>query len=288
MANDILVQVGADITDFSRKMKESNRSLKEFADANKETFDAFKKTGTLITGAGIALTAGLGKAVKTAADFESGMSQVSAVSGATGDELQALTDRARELGSATSFSAKEASDGLQYLALAGWDTTQMIDGLEPVLHLAEAGALDLGRSADLVTDSMAGLGLGVNDLDEYLDKVAQTSRNSNTDIDALMEAFVIAGGTFDRLNIPLSESNAFLGVLANRGFKASEAGTAINAIMTRLTQSSGPAADALEEIGVNAFDSEGNFRGMETVMRDVEKAMGTMTDAEKAHYQQRS
>src|SRR5690625_4010218 len=159
----------------------------------------------------------LGKAVKTAADFESGMSQVSAVSGATGDELQALTDRARELGSATSFSAKEGSDGLQYLALAGWDTTQMIDGLEPVLHLAEAGALDLGRSADLVTDSMAGLGLGVEDLDGYLDQVAQTSRRSNTDIDALMEAFVIAGGTFDRLNVPLEEANAFLGVMANRG-----------------------------------------------------------------------
>src|SRR5690625_1873489 len=286
MANDILVKVGADITDFSRKMKESNRSLKEFADANKETFDAFKKTGTLVTGAGIALAAGLGKAVKTAADFESGMSQVAAVSGATGDEFKALEARARELGGSTSFSAKEAADGLQYLALAGWDTTQMIDGLEPVLHLAEAGALDLGRSADLVTDSMAGLGLGVNDLDGYLDQVAQTSRRSNTDIDALMEAFVIAGGTFDRLNVPLEEANSFLGVLANRGFKASEAGTAINAIMARLTQTTGPAADALNEMGVSAFDSEGNFRGMEVVLKDVEAAMSTMTDAEKAHYQQ--
>src|SRR5690625_2023596 len=287
MANeDVLVKVGADISSYSREMGKASKELGSFTERNAETFSAFKKVGSAVTGAGLALSTGLGFAVKTAADFESGMSQVSAVSGAVGDDLQALENRARELGASTSFSAKEASEGLQYLALAGWDTTQMIDGLEPVLHLAEAGALDLGRSADLVTDSMAGLGLGVQDLDEYLDKVAQTSRNSNTDIDALMEAFVIAGGTFDRLNIPLSESNAFLGVLANRGFKASEAGTAINAIMTRLTQSSGPAADALEEIGVNAFDSEGNFRGMETVMRDVEKAMGTMTDAEKAHYQQ--
>src|SRR5699024_7792410 len=127
----------------------------------------------------IKLSAVIGKSIKTEANFENGMSHVTSVSGATGDELQARTDRARELGSATSFSAKEASDGLQYLALAGWDTTQMIDGLEPVLHLAEAGALDLGRSADLVTDSMAGLGLGVEDLDGYLDQVAQTSRRSN-------------------------------------------------------------------------------------------------------------
>src|SRR5690625_3828130 len=112
MANDILVKVGADITDFSRKMKDSNRSLKEFADGKKETYDAFMTTGTLVTGVGMTVAAGLGRAVKTAADVESGMSQVAAVSGATGDELQALTDRARELGSATSFSAKEASDGL--------------------------------------------------------------------------------------------------------------------------------------------------------------------------------
>lgn len=116
MANDILIKVGADITDFSRKMKESNQALKGFTDANKETFDAFKKTGTLVTGVGVALTAGLGKAVKTAADFESGMSQVAAVSGATGDEFKALEARARELGGSTSFSAKEAADGLQYLA----------------------------------------------------------------------------------------------------------------------------------------------------------------------------
>src|SRR5690625_1818141 len=286
MADDVLVKVGADISSYSKEMSKASKELGSFTERNSKTFDAFKKTGAAVTGAGVALSAGLGYAVKTAADFESGMSEVAAISGATADEFDALEKRARELGGSTSFSAKEASEGLSFLALAGWDTKQMIDGLEPVLHLAEAGALDLGRSADLVTDSMAGLGVGVDELDGYLDKVAQTSRESNTDIDVLMEAFVIAGGTFDRLNIPLEESNAFLGVLANRGFKASQAGTAINAIMTRLTQSSGPAADALEEMGVSAFDSEGNFRGMETVLTDIEKSMETMADAEKAHYQQ--
>src|SRR5690625_1852134 len=286
MADDVLVKVGADISSYSKEMSKASKELGSFTERNSKTFDAFKKTGAAVTGAGVALSAGLGYAVKTAADFESGMSEVAAISGATADEFDALEKRARELGGSTSFSAKEASEGLSFLALAGWDTKQMIDGLEPVLHLAEAGALDLGRSADLVTDSMAGLGVGVDELDGYLDKVAQTSRESNTDIDALMEAFVIAGGTFDRLNIPLEESNAFLGILANRGFKGAEAGTAVNAIMARLTQTTGPAADALNEMGVTAFDSEGNFRGMEVVLKDVEAAMSTMTDAEKAHYQQ--
>src|SRR5690625_1323580 len=285
MANDILVKIGADISDFSRKMNESSRALEDFSKANQQTFDAFRQTGAAVTGAGVALSAGLGFAVKTAADFESGMSQVAAISGATGEEFEALEARARELGGSTSFSAKEAADGLQYLALAGWDTTQMIDGLEPVLHLAEAGALDLGRSADLVTDSMSALGLVVDDLDGYLDQVAATSSNANSDIDALMEAMVIAGGTFDRFNVPLEEANAFLGVLANRGFKGSEAGTALNAIMARLTSGTGEAATALEEMGISAFDSEGNFRGMEEVMYDVKGALDGMDDEQRAHYQ---
>src|SRR5690625_2345911 len=105
MANDILVKIGADISDFSRKMGESNKALADFGKANQQTFDAFKKTGAVVTGAGIALAGGLGFAVKTAMDFESSMSEVAAISGATGDELQLLEDTAREMGSTTSFSA---------------------------------------------------------------------------------------------------------------------------------------------------------------------------------------
>lgn len=116
MANDILVKVGADITDFSRKMAESNKALAEFGRANEDTFSAFKKTGAAVTGAGIALAGGLGFAVKTAANFESAMSKVAAVSGATGDDFDALSEKAREMGAATSFSASDAADGLQYMA----------------------------------------------------------------------------------------------------------------------------------------------------------------------------
>src|SRR5690625_2859822 len=120
MANeDVLVKVGADISSYSREMGKASKELGSFTERNAETFSAFKKVGSAVTGAGLALSTGLGFAVKTAADFESGMSQVSAVSGAVGDELKALEERARELGGSTSFSAKEASDGLQYLAQIG-------------------------------------------------------------------------------------------------------------------------------------------------------------------------
>src|SRR5699024_12551092 len=107
---------------------------------------------------------------------------------------------------------------------------------------------------------------------------AETVRNRNTDIYALMEGMVNEGGTFERLNVPLEESTAFLGLLANRGFKASEAGTAVNAIMTRLTSGTGQAAEALEELGISAFDSEGNFKGMEAVMRELEGALSSMDE----------
>src|SRR5690625_2571521 len=263
--------------------RQATSTVDNFIKKNEETFQSFKQVGAAATAGGLAVASGLGFAVKKAEEFESGMSSVAAVSGATGKDLEMLTQTARDWGASTSFSATEAAKGLEYMALAGWDTQQMMGGIGPVLHLAEAGALDLGRASDLVTDSMAGLGLEVKDLEGYLDKVATTAANSNTDIDAMMEAYVIAGGKFKELNVPLEESATFLGVLANRGFKASEAGTAINAIMTRLTSTTGPAAKQLKAMGISAYDSEGNFRGMEAVLEDVRKKMETMTDAERAN-----
>lgn len=263
--------------------KQATSTVDGFVKKNEETFKSFKMVGAAATAGGIAVAGGLAFAVKKAAEFEGAMSSVAAISGATGKDFDDLSQAARDWGASTSFSATEAAEGLEYMALAGWDTQQMLGGIGPVLHLAEAGALDLGRASDLVTDSMAGLGLEVKDLDGYLDKVAKTAASSNTDIDTLMEAFVIAGGTFDRFNVPLEEANAFLGVMANRGFKGAEAGTAVNAIMSRLTTTTGPAAEALKGMGVSAYDSAGNFRGMETVLEEVRGKLDKMTDAEKAN-----
>lgn len=273
----------AKVDGFVNGFKQATSTVEGFVSKNKKTFESFKKVGASATAGGIAVAGGLAFAVKKAATFEDAMSSVAAISGATGKDFDALSKTARDWGASTSFSATEAAEGLEYMALAGWNTQQMMGGIGPILHLAEAGALDLGRASDLVTDSMAGLGLEVDDLEGYLDKVAAASSNANTDIDALMEAYVVAGGKFKELNVPLEESSAFLGILANRGFKASESGTAVNAIMTRLTSTTGPAAKKLKEMGISAYDSEGNFRGMETVLEDVRGKMDKMTDAERAN-----
>lgn len=222
--------------------------------------------------------------LKTGMDFEEGMSQVQAVSGATGADLEKLEARARELGGTTSKSATEAAAGLSYMALAGWDTQQMLDGLEPILRLSEAGAMDLGRASDLATDSMAALQIEVKDLPRYLDNVAEASRSSNTSIQQLMEAYVVAGGNLAQFNVPLDESTALLGLLANRGLKGSEAGRALNAIMVNLTSGAGQAGVAMEELGLSAFDADGNFIGLEETLQLVKDRTKDMTDEQRAQY----
>lgn len=175
-----------------------------------------KKLTTTIS---VPLAAIGGLSTKVGMEFEASMSQVQAISGASANELKQLEGSARAAGASTSKSAKDAADALGYMALAGWDTKTSMDALMPVLRLSEAANLDLGRTSDLVTDSMSSLGISVKELPTYLDQVAKTAASSNTNIDALMEAMVVSGGTFKNLNVPLSEANALLGVLANRGIK---------------------------------------------------------------------
>ncbi|MCB5031945.1 phage tail tape measure protein [Streptococcus mutans] len=276
---------------MERKIRSTGNGIKRFG---RDATSSFKSVALGAAGmlAGFTAIRGIGGLISGSVsgfrEFEQGMQNVKATTGLAGVEgekdFALLKDKAREMGSATSKTAAEAAEGLNYLALAGWSTQEMLDGIHPVLKLAEAGALDLGRSSDLVTDSMASLGLGTKDLDGYLDMVAQTSRKSNTNMDTMMDAMIIAGGTFERLNVPLAESNAFLGVLANRGTKGAEAGTAINAIMDRLTDTTGPAGKAMEKLGISAFDANGEFRGMETVLSEVQKKMSKMTDKQKAYY----
>ncbi|WP_079479721.1 phage tail tape measure protein [Halobacillus salinus] len=222
--------------------------------------------------------------VKTGMDFEKSMSQVQSTSGATGGDLEQLEKKAREMGATTTKSASEAADGLNYMALAGWDTQEMLGGLEPILRLSEAANLDLGRASDLVTDSLSALQLEVKDLPQYLDMVAEASRTSNTSMDQLMDAFIVAGGNLAQFNVPLDESIASLGLLANRGLKGSEAGRALNAIMVNLTSGAGQAGKAMEELGISAFDADGDFIGLEETLRLVKERTGDMTEEQQAQY----
>lgn len=229
--------------------------------------------------------AGIGAAaIKIGMDFEESMSKVKAMSGATGEEMVLLEQAARDAGASTSKSAKDAADALGFMALAGWDSTTSMEALMPVLRLSEAGNIDLAKASSLVTDSMSAMGLTTQELPGYLNIVAQTARSSNTDIDQMAEAYLKVGGTLRGLGVPLEESALALGLLANSGIKGSEAGTALNAVMTNLTAPTGRAKQALEELSFSAFDSEGNFKGLENVLFDLKDKLAGMTEEQRNTY----
>lgn len=264
-------KLGQSLDPIGKKMQEVGKGMQSVG-------KDLTKTLTLpIVGIGTA-------AVKIGMDFEQSMSKVKAMSGATNEEMVLLEKAARDAGASTSKSAKDAADALGYMALAGWDSNTSMEALMPVLRLSEAGNIDLAKASSLVTDSMSAMGLTTQELPGYLDIVAQTARSSNTDIDQMAEAYLKVGGTLRGLNIPLDESALALGFLANAGIKGSEAGTSLNAVMTNLTAPTGRAKEALTELGFSAFDSEGNFKGLENVLFDLKDKLAGMTEEQRNTY----
>lgn len=224
-------------------------------------------------------------AIKTGMQFTSSMSEVGAITGATGEELDKLTASAREWGAKTVYSATDASQALKYLGLAGYDTNQAIGALPLVLQTAQAGAMDLAMASDLATDSISSLGFvgddAVKELPNYLNMVAGTAMNANTSIEQLMRSYIKVGGQVDNMNISLETSSTMLGVLANRGIKAEEAGNSLNSILINMTKQTGESAKGMKALGVSVFDAKGNIRDIEDVMVDMAKALAKLGSDEE-------
>ncbi len=252
-------------------------------------FDAMvnmaKSAAKMITAAFAAVQVGqfIGGAIETYTEFEQSMANTAAIADATRQEYEMLEKAAREMGKATTKTAAEASDALGYMMLAGWDVADAISGLEPVLRLAEATQMDLARCSDLVTDSMSALGLSVEELSAYLDLCTAANNNANTTAEALMEAFIGCGGAAKTVGADLNDVATALGVLANNGTKGAEAGTAMNSMLVRMT-SKDVAIKAMKELGVAVFDDAGEFRGLQTVLIDVQNALSSLTTEEQTAY----
>ena len=264
-------QAASKMTTFGQNLQNIGRSL--------------KSAGMMMTTRLTLPIVGFGAAsIKATMDFEAQMSTVQAISGLTGDSLDRLTEKAREMGASTTFSATEAGQAMEYMALAGWKEKEMLEGIEPILRLAEAGKMDLAKASDLVTDSMGGMGIEIEELLPYLDKVAATSSNANTSVEQLLAAFINVGPTATRLNISLQETSAVLGILANNGLKGEAAGTKLNAMLTRMTAQSGPAKKAWDKIGVSIFDSTGKFRGLTTILSETQEKFDKLNDKDQAEF----
>lgn len=267
---------GSISSSFNNSMGEANGKFTELGNAAKAAAAvAAAAWGALQIGQFIA------DATDTYIGFEQAMANTSAIAGATGEEYDALREAALEMGRATSKTAAESADALGYMALAGWSVNDSISSLEPILRLSEATGMDLARCSDLVTDSMSALGLEVQDLSGYLDVAAQANNKSNQTAEMLMEAYIGVGGTLKNLNVPIQQSSAALGVMANRGIKGSEAGNALNAVLVNLTTGTGQAGKMMEKLGISAFDSSGNFIGLQETIQAVYEATKDMTEAER-------
>lgn len=223
----------------------------------------------------------VGDAVSTYADFDQAMANTAAICNATADDYARLQQAALDMGKTTTKTATESAEALGYMSLAGWDVNESIAGLEPILRLSEATGMDLATCSDLVTDSLSALNLQVDDLGEYLDVAAMANNKSNQTAQMLMEAYIAVGGTMKNLHVPIQESAAALGVLANRGIKGSEAGTALSAVINNLTTGTGQAGKMMDKLGISAFDSNGKFIGLAETIRVVDEATKDMTEEQR-------
>lgn len=244
---------------------------------------------TLANLASTAVTAAVGgirdaasAVVEIGSAFESSMSKVSALSGATGDNLAALESKARELGSTTTFSASQAADALGYMALAGWDTQAMLAGVGPVLSLAQAGELDLAAASDLVTDYLSAFNMTAEDTGRMVDVLAYAQANANTTVDGLGQAFKNCAANCNAAGMDVETTSAAIAMMANQGLKGAEAGTALTAVMRDMTQKMEAGWISIGGAKVAVADAEGNFRDFADILAEVEAATNGMGDAEKA------
>lgn len=230
---------------------------------------------TVIGGVGVA-------AVKTAADFDSAMSQVAAVSGATGKDFDTLKNKAREMGAKTKFSATEAAEAMNYMAMAGWKTEDMLDGIEGVMNLAAASGEDLATTSDIVTDALTAFGLSAKDSGHFADILAAASSNANTNVSMMGETFKYCAPIAGALGFSAEDTAEAIGLMTNAGIKSSQAGTALRTIMNNLAGDVKISGKAIGDITIATTNADGSMRDLSDILADCRSAFGNLTESEKA------
>ena len=233
-------------------------------------------------GAVLGVSIGLKDTIETYKDFEAAMSQVQAISGATGSEVTKLTNKAKEMGATTKFTAEESAEAFNYMAMAGWKTEDMLSGIEGILSLAAASGEDLATTSDIVTDALTAFNMKASDAGRFSDVLAAAASNANTTVSGMGETFKYAGSMAGALGYSIEDVALMTGLMANTGIKATMAGTALNSIFTRLSTNTNGAADAMSDLGIEFFTSEGNARDLSDVMGELRSATANMTAEQKS------
>ena len=280
-----IIETTEELKRLEEQAKQSSTALQEIAAKGEK----LKTVGDNISGVGekflpaTAVVAGLGTAaVKTAADFDSGMSKVAAVSGATGDELDALRDKAREMGSKTKFSASEAAEAMNYMAMAGWKTEEMLGGIEGIMNLAAASGENLATTSDIVTDALTAFGLTAADSGHFADVLAAASSNANTNVSMMGETFKYAAPIAGALGFSVEDTAEAIGLMANAGIKGSQAGTSLRTIMNNLAGEVKICGEAIGEVTIQTTNADGSMRELSDILADCRAAFSQLSESEQA------
>lgn len=222
-------------------------------------------------------------ALKTTADFDAGMSEVKAISGATGTEFKQLETKAIQMGAKTKYSATEAASAFKYMAMAGWDTNDMLSGISGVMNLAAASGEDLATTSDIVTDALTAFGLSAKDSSHFADILAQASSRSNTNVGLMGETFKYVAPVAGALGYSAEDCAVAIGLMANSGIKASQAGTALRSLFTRLAKPTDTVAAAMEKYNITLTDANGNMKPISTLMSEMRDRFSGLSEAQKAN-----
>lgn len=293
MAFDLGTAIGyldLDTSGFKRGFRTALDDLETFGNKSNNASSRVYALGSAFRSAGSTLTktvtlplVGVGTvAAGVTSKFDSAMSQVAAVSGATGDSLEALRDKAKEMGATTKFSASDAADAMNYMAMAGWKTEDMLNGISGIMDLAAASGEDLATTSDIVTDALTAFGLTASDSGHFADVLAAASSNANTNVSMMGETFKYCAPIAGSLGYSVEDTAEAIGLMANAGIKSSQAGTALRTIMTSLTGEIKVCGDSLGEVTIATSNADGSMRDFSDILSDCRVAFGGLSESEQA------
>lgn len=300
--------IGATLTlkagNFFTNMKSASGQVQGLKKQFSSSTGSVKSFGSSVTSAGDAVSSLVKKAVniaavaagfrainnaardvvQTGADFEQQMAKVQAISGASGEDFNALTKKAMEMGATTKFSAQESAQAMEYMAMAGWKTEQMINGIPGIMNLAAASGEDLASVSDIVTDSLTAFGLKASDSARFADILAKAASSSNTNVAMLGESFKYAAPAAGALGYDVRDVTTALGMMANAGIKSTQAGTAMRAWMTRMAKPTKQVYDAMEDLNLSFTNADGSMKPLSALIPELQQKFSKLTEKERGQY----
>ena len=277
----ILSTIKGGLTSFGRKTWSVTMKAVDLATAPIRGVINLLKNPILQVGAVLGISVGLKDTIDTYKDFEAAMSQVKAVSGATGSEFDKLTAKAKEMGATTKFTATQSAEAFNYMAMAGWDSQQMLDGIEGILNLAAASGEDLGTTSDIVTDALTAFGLKASDAAHFSDVLAQSAASANTNVSMMGESFKYVAPIAGAMKYSVEDTSLALGLMANASVKGSMAGTSLKTALANMAAPTDKMATAMKKYGISLTDSNGNMKTLKGVLDNLRSSLGGLSETEK-------